>query len=141
MRLSGVLFLMLLPSMTRADAPRYGIAPDPKAYPQATPQQALASVLKAVEARRFDYLAAQLADPSFVDDRVKRLFGGRFEQQVEETANQFSPVAARLLGRFLKDGEWSVGKDAANVVLKDLKDRAVFFCKIGGRWYLENRWK
>ena len=36
-----------------------------------TPKEALASVLKAADAGRFDYLTAQLADPSFIDDRVK----------------------------------------------------------------------
>jgi hypothetical protein len=141
MRLPTAVLLSFIVAGARADAPRYGIAPDPKAYPQATPQEALASVLKAVEAKRFDYLAAQLADPTFVDDRVNRLFGGRFEMQVEETANQFSPAAAKLFGRFLKDGEWMTEKDTASVRLKDVKDRAVYFRRIGERWYLENRWK
>ena len=99
---------------------------------QTTPKDALGSVLKAVENKRFDYLTAQLADPAFVDDRVQRLYGGRFEQQVEDTQDRLAPSAAKLLGRFLKDGEWTTEKDAANVRLKDVKDRAVFFKRVGG---------
>ena len=51
---------------------RYGIALNLRAYPQATPKETLASVLQAIEQKRFDYLMAQLAEPSFVDERVKQ---------------------------------------------------------------------
>jgi hypothetical protein len=141
MRLSGVVLLILIAGVARADGPRHGVALALKTYPQATPQEALASVLKAVDNNRFDYLAAQLADPTFIDDRVKRLYDGRFADQVEDTASQFGPATQKLLGRFLKDGEWTTEKETANVRLKDVKDRAVFFRKIGDRWCLENRWK
>ena len=134
-------FLVLLAGAARADGPRFGIKPDLTAYPQTTPKETLASVVKAIAAKRFDYLTAQLADPTFMDDRVKRLYGGRFEQQVEDTANQFSPATEKLLGRFLKDGEWTTEKDEASVRLKEINDRAVHFRKIDGRWYLENRRK
>src|SRR5438876_7020446 len=48
---------------------RHGVAPELKSFPQATPKEALASVLKAVEMKRFDYLLAQLAEPDWVDGR------------------------------------------------------------------------
>ncbi len=141
MRTSGAVLLIVVVSAARADGPRHGVALDLKTYPQATPQQALASVLKAVADKRFDYLTAQLADPTFIDDRVKRLYDGRFADQVEDTASQFSAATQMLLGRYLKDGEWTTEKETANVRLKDVKDRAVFFRKIGERWSLEHRWK
>ena len=68
-------------------ADRYGIAPDLAAFPQKTPQDTLASVIKSAEAKRFDYLTAQLADPAFVDDRVdsrRVTFSGAFGQETPE---------------------------------------------------------
>jgi hypothetical protein len=117
---------------------RYGIEADLKAYPQSTPKETLASVLKAVENKRVDYLVAQLADPEYVDERVKRIFGGKFEEQVNDTRTKLDPPTVKLLERFLKDGDW-IGKESpASVVLKDVKDRAVSFVKIGDRWYMQN---
>ena len=98
-------------------------------------------MLKAAADNRFDYLTAQLADPAFVDDRVKQVYGGRFDEQVEETKGRFGPEAVKLLGKLLKDGEWATDKDGASVRLKDVKDRAAFFKRVGERWYLENRAK
>jgi hypothetical protein len=118
---------------------RYGIALDLAAYPQGTPREALASVLKAIENKRFDYLVAQLADPQFVDDRIKRLEGGRFEQRVEDTRARLDPGAVKQLRRFLQDGEWSSGDAEVVVRLKDVPGRCVYLKKIDGRWYLEHR--
>jgi hypothetical protein len=140
MRLALVLFLGWA---TAGDggAARYGIAPDLKTYPQATAKEALTSVLKAVEAKRFDYLVAQLADPDFVDDRVKRLYGGKFEQQVGDTRTRLDPRAVEMLKQFLKDGEWTEEKSRATVRLKDVPDQCVYLRQLDGRWYLENRIK
>ena len=56
-----------------------------------------------------------------------------------DTASRFDPSTVKLLDRILKDGEWTTEKDSASVRLKDDKERAVFFRKLGERWYLENR--
>src|SRR5947209_413708 len=105
-----------------ADAPtgeRYGVAPDLKTYPQSTPKEALASVFKAVEDKRIDYLVAQLADPQYIDERVQRLYGGKVAGQVEETRTRFDAGTVKLLQRFLKDGEWTKGEKSESVRLKD----------------------
>jgi hypothetical protein len=120
-----------------ADGTRYGIAPDLKTYPQATAKETLASVLKAVEAKRVDYVVAQLADPAFVDDRVKRLYGGRFEQQVEDTRARLDPLTIKQLQRFLKDGDWQQDKDRVTVRLKDDK-RCLYFKNGNSRWFMEH---
>ena len=112
-----------------------------KPIPQDAPKETLASVLKAADAGRFDYLAAQLADPSFIDDRVKGVFGGNFDEQVKDVRARLDPAALKQLHRFLDDGEWTTGDDKASVRLKDLGDRAVFFRKIDGRWFMEHRSK
>jgi hypothetical protein len=120
-----------------ADGTRYGVAVDLKTYPQATAREALMSVLKAVEAKRFGYLVAQLADPAFVDDRVKRLYGGRFEDQVEDTRARLDPSTVKLLGRFLEDGEWKEEPDRVTVRLKDC-ERRLYFKNGRGRWFMEH---
>jgi hypothetical protein len=119
------------------DGTRYDIAPDLKTYPQGTAKEAVASVLKAVEAKRVDYVVAQLADPAFVDDRIKRLYGGRFEQQVEDTRARLDPLTIKQLQRFLKDGDWQQDKDRVTVRLKDDK-RCLYFKKGSGRWFMEH---
>src|SRR5262249_3595000 len=108
---------------------------------QGTAKETLASVLKAVEAKRFDYLVAHLADPEFVDDRVKRLYGGKFEQQVEDTRTRLDAPAVELLKKFAKDGEWKEEKNHCVVGLKDDKERCVHLRQQNGRWYLEHRSK
>jgi hypothetical protein len=118
-------------------AARYGIASDLKTYPQGTAKETLASVLKAIESKRVDYLTAQLADPAFVDDRVKRLYGGRFEEQVEDTRSRLDSRTVKLLQRFLKDGDWQDDTDRVTVRLKD-NARRLYFKKNNGRWYMEH---
>jgi hypothetical protein len=121
---------------------RYGLEADLKTYPQATPKDTLASVLKAVEGKRIDYLAAQLTDPPFVDRRVKDT-GGQFADLVREATARLvdDPGPARQLQRLLKEGVWDVKDDRASVHLKDGTGRWCYLRKEGGRWFLENRYK
>jgi hypothetical protein len=118
---------------------RYGIALDLKTYPQSTAKEALASVIKSVEDKHLDYLVAQLADPDYIDDRVERLFAGKVEPQIEETRLKMDAGTLKLFQRFLKDGEWTADKTTESVRLKDIKDRSIYFRRVGERWYLENR--
>jgi hypothetical protein len=132
---------LFLAAADDAKAIRYGIAPDLTAFPQKTPQETLASVIKAAEAKRFDYLTAQLADPAFVDDRVQRLYGGHFAEQVEDTRTRMDEPTLVILRRFQKDGTWKVEKESAGVSVKEYPDRGIFFRLIGARWYMEHRMK
>jgi hypothetical protein len=130
-------------ALAEADKPvaaaRFGVEPDLKTYPQSTPKEALASVLKAIEDKRIDYLLAQLADPDWVDGRLKKT-DGDFKTLVKETTAKLldDPGQAKKLQRFLKEGDWSEGDAAAQVRLKDEKERGVFLRKVGDRWFLEN---
>ena len=121
-------------------AVRYGVEPELERYPQATPKEALRSVLKAIDAAHFDYVLAQLTDPEFVDLRVKER-NGKFDKVVEETRTLYAadPEKGRTLRRFLVDGEFEEMGDAATVKLKNVKSRSVFLKRVAGRWYLENR--
>jgi hypothetical protein len=143
----GVVFVWLhgVPAQAQQEAAprRYGIEADLRDYPQETPKETLASVLLAIERGRINYLLAHLADPTFVDKRVKEVYGGDFDELVRETTGKLTdnPAALKELRRFLKEGEWEGGETTASVKLKDVKDRQVFFRKICQRWYLENRQK
>jgi hypothetical protein len=117
---------------------RYGVELDLKTYPQETPKAVLASVVKAAEAGKFDYLAAQLADPSFIDDRVKSLFDGNFAEQVKDVHARLDSSALKELHRFLIEGEWKADDADASVRIKDVTDHAVYFRKLDGRWFLEH---
>src|SRR5438309_759707 len=90
---------------------RYGIEANLRDYPQETPKEALASVLRASERGRISYLLAHLADPAFVDKRVKEVYGGDFEELVRETTAKLTdnPATLKELQRFLKEGEWEAG--------------------------------
>jgi hypothetical protein len=139
--MSAVLTMTLLTlSLAQDKTDRYGVALDAKAYPQATAKEALGSVLKAAAAKKFDYLAAQLADPTFIDDRVKRIYGGKFEEQVEDVRARLDAFAQKQLKRFLDEGKWAVDGDRATVTLDSVKDRRVRLVKKGDRWYLANAW-
>ena len=122
-----------------AGGTRYGIAPDSKSFPQSTAKEALASVIKAVDEKKFDYLVAQLADPTFVDDRVKRIYGGKFAEQVQDTRGRLDLPTVKLLKRFLKDGKWTIDSSSARVQLDDVKDKSVCLVQKDGRWHLEHR--
>ena len=117
-------------------AKRFGVEADLKTFPQGTPQEALASVLKAVEQKRADYILAHLADPQFVDDRVK--LTGHDELLADTTAKLIGdPGAAKQLQRFLKEGEWTTEDATATVTHKEMGDKVVSFRKIDGRWFLQ----
>lgn len=121
-------------------AKRYGIEVDLLEYPQATPQEALRSVLKAIDAGRINYLLAQLADPDWVDQRVKQLHQGKFDDMVEETRAKLAndKTSLKELRRFAEEGQWDITDTKATAQVKDVKDR-VYMRKLEGRWFLEQR--
>jgi hypothetical protein len=133
-----------LVAAARAEAPaeRHSVAPDLKTYPQDSAKQALESVLKALDGRRVDYVLAQLADPWWVDERVKDL-GGKFDELIKESTRKLldDPGAVKQLKRFLAEGEWQTDDYQAKAKLKDVPDRVLQFRMRDGRWYMENRRK
>lgn len=141
MRLTAsFLALLLLPTVLLArDTKRYGIPLDLKTFPQATPQETLASVIKAIDSKRIDYLVAQLANPTFVDERVKRLYNGNFSEQLADTTARLDPGTVNLLNRLVKEGEWRTAEDLALLSTRSIANRSVYMKKIGDRWFLENK--
>lgn len=141
-RFACVLAIVLASAVAGQDKipPRYGVEADVDRLPQKTPQDTLRSLLKSIDGKRVDYVLAHLADPAFVDQRVKDT-GGRFEVMVQETARKLDadPESIRELRKFLTDGEWQDQGDSASAKAKDVRGKMVYFKKIGNRWYFENR--
>lgn len=140
MRLVLPALLLVFPALAGgSESKRYGIVAAESNYPQATPRETLQSVLKAIEAGKIRYLVAQLADPGFVDDRVRQVYGGRFDEQVRDTETRLDPATVRKLRRFLAEGKWAIDRDSAVVSLEDVPDRVVRLVRHDGRWYLAHR--
>lgn len=66
--------LFIAVGMTAAQPPvnefRYGVRPLTDSFPQSSPKEALSSTILAIERGRFEYLAAYLIEPSFIDAKV-----------------------------------------------------------------------
>lgn len=122
-------------------APRFTIEWDGESFPQANAKDAFASVIKAIDQNRIDYLLAHLVEPDYVDRRVAAL-GGKFDRIVDTTRQKFAddPESVKELKRFLNDGQYEEAGDTATVKLKGTP-RLVYLKKVGDRWYFENRQK
>ena len=120
---------------------RYNQTLDLKKHPQDTAKATLSSFVKSIENKEIDYFMAYLADPKFVDQRVKDL-GGRFEDVVAEARQKLvdDPATLKLLRRLADDGEWETKDDSATLTLKDAPDKPLHFVKRKERWYVENRY-
>jgi hypothetical protein len=131
---------------------RFGYILNELKYPQKTPEEALQSVVKAIEAGQVSYLMAQLADPDFVDAKVaeykKNVPGNErarmlqaFVRLVKETDDHFQedPLLAKELKRFSREGEWKTEGASAVATCKTVPGRNVFMKKLQNRWYLENK--
>jgi hypothetical protein len=135
-------------------ARRYGFDVNENRYSQKTPEEALKSVIQAIDGKKIDYLVAHLADPKFVDDRIKdykksqtgdddaRAFRA-FGRLVQETTDHFleDPLLVKELKLFAKEGEWKADDANASATVKTLPDRRVFLRKVQNRWFLENKQK
>jgi hypothetical protein len=122
--------------------PRYDLDYDSFNYPQGTPEKAMASVVKAIQDKRVNYLLAHLTDPAFVDQRVQDVHRGKFAELVKEVSHKLvnDPDSIKLLERFAKEGQFETGDTTASARLKDTNDK-VFFRRIELRWFFQNQKK
>jgi hypothetical protein len=131
------------PAQAPDDRPpaRYGVESNLRVYPQGTPKQTLASLIEAYEKKRYSYVLAQLALPSWVDQQVSEVHKGDFDAMVKVLAAKFAddPGVLGIWKRYLREGEWEGGETSAAVRLKDLKNQQMSFRKIGKLWYMENK--
>jgi hypothetical protein len=133
-------FLALTLHAADDPGPRYGVQANLRSFPQSSPKETLASVLKAHEQKRHDYLLAHLSDPDWVDERVEVLAGG-FKEAVQDTVAKFDAACIKLLKRFFDEGEFETLDATAVVRHKEVKDRVIRFRKIDKRWYLQHSYR
>jgi hypothetical protein len=164
------------------------VVPSTDAFPQKTPREALASVIRAIEKGRIDYLAAHLIDPGFVDAKVieraelieldvekdllaerdsQRLLPPRdrpplpqdalaFREAVRLTARERAfrlivrdvqqtiaenPEINKDFRKFLRNGTFVDAGEASSVSHREIPGRQIFFRRVDGRWYVEDRQK
>lgn len=121
---------------------RLGLESDYQVFPQSSPKELLASVARAVQRERYDYLAAHLLDPEFVDARLQRA-NLKLEDLGKEIKTKFQsqPEVTKDLLKILNSGEQVESGNTVIVKHKDVKNLQVYLKKVGDRWYLENRQK
>jgi len=141
--LFGVVFALgLLAQDEPREVPdvRYKVEANYESYPQATPKEALSSVMRAIDRKRFDYVAAHLLDPAIVDRRIQET-KVTFATCVQDVQTKLTddPEAVRELRKFLVRGEITENGDTAMVKVAELPQRVVMLKKIGKRWFMENR--
>ncbi len=133
---------------------RFGIDANLDRFPQKTPRETLASVLRAIDEKRVDYLLAHLADPDFVKAKLNVLKAQlpasvkpesrdavAFQQLVKATAEHFKdePTRVKYLARIAKSGSWLPAKTGFVATLATIPGHKVYMKKIDARWFLEDR--
>lgn len=73
-----------------------------------------------------------------VDQKAQEL---GFQQLVQHVARQLGDdlQTVRAFRRILYDGTFAVTDASATATHPDFKNRAIFFTKVGNRWFIENR--
>jgi len=87
-------------------------------------------------------VAASALRAADLDARVRtvglRLNVQDFTRQIRRKLAD-EPDHLRDLGRFARDGQFQAAGETATATLQDVTDRALYFKKVGDRWFLENR--
>ena len=107
-------------------APRYDILHNPDLYRQDTPQETLRAVLGAVARERYDYLAAHLLDPDWVDARLathQAYFERIGGEQVVSTAAGARLRQAELNARVKEVGTRLNFRNFTGVIQRKLADQ------------------
>src|ERR1051326_8829805 len=98
MSLAAVL-LVALPAWAQKKPeppPHFGVVAETEFNPQDSPKQTLASIAKALERKRMDYLLAHLVDPAFTDPVFARYYRQRYgKNPAEESDVKKEEIAER----------------------------------------------
>jgi hypothetical protein len=141
-----ILSLMLLGSFVlfsaAQDEPipsRLNVTPSYDNYPQGNPKETAASILRALNRERFDYLVAHLIEPSFVDERIK-ITKAKPQEVIDSVRNRFldDPATLKNLKKILGEGNITEDADKATVTFGEVKGLEVHLVKLGERWFIRN---
>jgi len=143
--------------------PRYGVVAETNIYPQESPKQALASLAKAFDRQRVDYVLAHLADPTFTAGKVAQFYRQKFGRvpeddlelsegerdrrlktavalfaaEVSDHMDSFPKQTLRFF-RLLKNGAVAEAGTTATVTLADTPEVTLTLKQLEGRWYMVN---
>ncbi|MGL6074147.1 MAG: hypothetical protein ACRC8S_08300 [Fimbriiglobus sp.] len=112
--ISGLLLLIgtvVLAQEPRGPVEKFGIKSSPDIYTQKTVAESLGSVIRTIEKDKFEYLAAHLLDPKFV------------ETKINERIPQLEPAVEREL-RLTRDSQIQAGLPARERLPSDAKEFA-----------------
>lgn len=142
---SAALFVVLTYPVLAQDEPkpippRFDVTGLPQNYPQDTPKQTLESVVRAIEKQRFDYLAAHLIDPAFVDAQMNEN-SLSFDAVVVAVRRslQDDPADLKQLRVLAIGGQIDTQGERAIVTHEQVPGRKVFLVRNGDRWFIENQ--
>lgn len=146
-----------------APPPRYTIPSEIDIYPQDSPKQALASMAKAFDRKRVEYLLAHLVEPAFVDAKFPQYYRAKYgklpeddrelppaqqAERIKATLETFvaevnehlaaHPKQALRLSRLLREGAVEEQGTGAKVTLKDAPESVLTLRQIDGRWFMIN---
>ena len=112
------------PKTAEDTPPRFGIAYKGKSYLQATPKDAVQSVIEIVEKGEFNYLVAHLLDPAFVDARLAER-AKQLEPLVEQNLATLREYQQKNLDKIDRESRVPVDADKFRErVLRDAKAAA-----------------
>ncbi len=114
---------------------RYGQNVDLKLYPQSTPQEAIQSVVKAMESADIAYMLAHLVSPTEVDRKLK---GDRdaFRQLAAKATPEKTKAMVEELEKLLEDGTWTMRRNLCWATIDGSRDMSLE--RIGQRWFMHN---
>lgn len=143
--------------------PRFGIPAETESYPQDSPKQLLASLRKAFERKRVDYVLAHLLDPVFADRKMEQYYQQRFgksraedreltREQLDEREKKalelfvaevndhlsMEPKQSQIFFRLLKDGMVEESGTMATVSHPSAGGLKLSLRLMGGQWFLLN---
>jgi hypothetical protein len=120
--------------------PRFLLIHDGNLYPQDSPKAVLKSAVATIERDRVDYLAAHLLDPTFIDARISdsKIPIETIVKSIRDK-HKDGPDLIKDMKKILEKGEFvETGADAATASHPEIKDRKLYFKKIGTRWFIKN---
>src|SRR5262245_48780932 len=143
--------------------PRFGIAAETEIFTQDSPKQLLASLDKAFNRKRLDYVLAHLLEPGYGDAKLaesyRQKFGRTLDDDRELTIEQRDARAKEALQlfiaevnshmasepkktlrffRLLKEGTVEEAGTTAKVSLKDAPTMILTLRQVDGRCYMDN---
>jgi hypothetical protein len=124
---------MLVLSGSCARRRSFGVARDPAKYPQDTPQEALSSAIRALEAGDGRYFVAHLVDLSDAPDDVD-------QEEFERLSLGFEPGepedTLKVFREALERGRFHVSGNTATCELEGAQE--IRFARRRGRWLVRN---